>query len=213
MKTFTLSILFACSISLSFSQRASLGIALGINFNELQIDQDLSLSNQIKSLTTESKPGFHLGIQSLIKVSNRLKLSPQLLIGFSELALEIDYNSDQKNKISIEQVYIRVPLDLQLDIIKGKNALYLLSGLEYATNISDGERDGLLSIKDDFWSARFGFGLRKDFNRFSMSPELSFVKSFSNIENDNTLVLNQVITNLDHSILNLSIKFQGLLGD
>ena len=211
MKTSLFSLFFTLTFSVAFSQNVSFGINVGLNYSALQVDQDLSLNNQIRTLTTEGKPGFHLGIQSLIKVVDRVKFSPQLLLGFSAIDMTVNYTNDSSSKITLEKVHIRVPLDLQLEILKGDNALYLISGIEYATNLANQKEGTFIALKDDYWSGRLGLGFRKNFVKFSVSPELTFIKSFSNIEKDNTLIVNEVITNLDQSIVSLSIKFQGLI--
>lgn len=196
-----------------FAQKIGFGINAGVNFNNFQIEKDFSLGGGgIDALTSESNTGFHFGIHSLVNVANRVKLSPQLLLAFSKNDLEFNSGSNETNTITIENVFIRVPIDLHLELLKGQTSLYLIGGVEYAANIADDEVKGnTIDLKDDFWSARVGFGFRKDLAKFSVSPELTFTKSFSSIESENTLELNQVITNIDNSIVGLTLKFQGLI--
>ncbi len=196
----------------SFAQKFSAGINMGVSYDRLEFEKDLSLNNQVNSLTANAKPGFHIGIHGLIKVANRVKVSPQLLLAFSEYSINYDLGNDMEATRIIENVYIRIPVDLHLEILKGKTALYLFSGAEYAYNVADEEnRGGLLEIKKGFFSGRLGIGVRKDFKHFSMSPEFTFVKSFGDIKQDRVLALNQVITNLDSSIVGFNLKFEGLL--
>lgn len=210
----SINLVFAC-ILLSFSvfaQKASFGISLGYTSDKLEIEKDFSLNSQIKSLTTESNSGFNLGIHSLLNVANRVNLSPQLLLAFSKHTFTFDIGNDESSTRTMENVYIRLPIDINLELLKGKHSLYLISGVEYAYNITDDNEPGnLLDIEKGFWSGRVGVGFRKNFKHFSVSPEVTFVKTFSDIKNDNVVPLNQVITNLDSSILGVSLKFQGLI--
>jgi len=196
----------------SFAQNISAGINVGLSYDELKFENDLSLNSQVSSLSSNAKPGFHIGVHGLMKVANRVKVSPQLLLAFSEYSINFGLGTDQEGTRIIENVYIRIPVDLHLELLKGKTSVYIFSGAEYAFNITDEEsRGGLLEIKKRFFSGRLGLGVRKDFKHFSMSPELTFVKSFADIKKDRVLALNQVITNLDSSIIGLNLKFQGLL--
>ncbi len=184
---------------------------MGFDYSQLQIEKDFSLSTEIDRLSSEGTSGFHIGIHSLMNVANRVKLSPQFLLNFSEYKIEAGLTSDEDINLTAENVFIRIPVDLHLELLKGKTSLYLLSGVEYAFNIADSVEEGAFNVKDAFWSGRIGVGIRKDFNRFSVSPELTFNKTFSDITEDKTLLINQVVTNLDNSIVGLNIKFQGLL--
>lgn len=198
----------------SNAQKVSFGISMGITSDELKVENDFSLNSQVKSFTTEQNPGFNLGIQSLIPIANRVKLSPQLILAFSKHSYSFEIGNDESSTRSIENVFIRTPIDLHLELLKGEMALYLISGIEYAYNITDDNTEGsLLNIQKGFWSGRLGLGIRKDFAKFSISPELTYAKTFSDIQEGEVLPLNQVITNLDNSILGLSLKFQGLLSD
>lgn len=215
MKTKTIFLAFLFLPFIGFTQKVSFGINTGVNFNSLQLEKDLSLSAEVDELTTNSSIGFQIGIHSLIAVANRVKLSPQALLAFSEAEFDVKLGSDESFTRKMENVYIRFPVDIHLELLKGGTSLYLIGGVEYALNIANDEDTdgGIIAINDDFWSARLGLGFRKDLNRFSVSPELTFTKSFDNIEADNTLLLNEVVTNLDNSIVGLTLKFQGLLSN
>lgn len=197
------------------AQNVSYGISVGITNSEFDLQKDLSLSNQIEALETSSKFGFNLGIQALIKVANRVKISPQLLIDFSERSIETTFINDLVAPRTLELARVRAPIDLQLELLRGATSLYLISGVEYVydLNSNDDLRGSFFDLKENFWSGRLGIGIRKNFQRFSVSPELTFVKSLNDIEGENIYVLNEVVTSLDDTMIGFSIKFQGLLSD
>ncbi len=215
MKTRTIILSFILMPFLGVSQDIAFGFNLGVNFNSLELEKDLSLSAEIEELTTNSTTGFHVGIHSLINIASRVKISPQALLAFSSTEFGVNFGNDEQIDQKTDEVRIRIPVDLHLELLTGANSLYLIGGVEYNANIAtDNEMpDAELSVKDAYWSARLGLGFRKDFSRFSVSPELTFAKSFDNIEDDNAPVINQVVTNLDNSIVGLNLKFQGLLSN
>lgn len=211
MKKVCLMFLLCLSLSCLFAQKSSYGISLGINYNQLKIEEDLSLSNQIQSIVNESRPGFEFGIHAAYKLSDRLILSPQALLRFSENTIAVVSNNDQATDFILEQVYVNIPVDLQFALLKNDPSLYLLGGAAYNFNIANDVEEPKVLLKQGFFSGRIGFGLRKNFSRFSISPELIFSSSLANVENDLGTDISQVITKLDSNVLSLRIKFQGLL--
>lgn len=209
MKTLVCCFSFMLLSVCSFSQKTTFGISMGLHFDYLDIEENPDLLNPL-NFRSEDQLGFHIGIHNILAVANRVNLSTQLQLAFSEFSISY---ADDENQFKVENVFIKVPIDLQLEILQGKTGLYVFSGIEYAYNVADDKdvRGGLLDIKEQFWSARLGLGLRQDFKHFSVSPELTFTKSFSDIKKESDLALNQAITNMDTGLIGLNIKFQGLL--
>ena len=212
MEKLIFALLCLSSFSSTFGQKVTFGINMGLNYDYLQLKEDPSLAFPL-NLTTEDKIGFQIGIHSLIHVADRVKLSPQAILAFSEYAYDYNIGNSTDYASVSENVFIKFPVDLHLELLKGKTGLYVFSGVEYAYNVAKDEdvRVNTLDIKQGFWSGRVGLGFRQDFRNFAISPEFTFIKSFSDIEKENNSSISQAVTNLDSSIVGLSIKFQGLM--
>jgi len=89
MEKLIFALLCLSSFSSTFGQKVTFGINMGLNYDYLQLKEDPSLAFPL-NLTTEDKIGFQIGIHSLIHVADRVKLSPQAILAFSEYAY--DYN-------------------------------------------------------------------------------------------------------------------------
>lgn len=204
---------FFCSIiyTASFAQQTTFGIQMGLDHIKTPMQQDAD-NNTFQDITERDALGFHLGIHGLIKIAERFRISPQVLLSFSTYKLTYTNAFDRKNRFKSENVFIRTPIDIQFDVLNKKDKVYLIGGLEYAFDVANEPRQsGLIDFKDSFWAGRIGVGVLKKFKHFSVSPEIVFARSITDIKGEDDLALNQILTDIRDQTISLNIKFQGLL--
>ncbi|MFT6809596.1 MAG: hypothetical protein ACJA01_002834 [Saprospiraceae bacterium] len=126
--------------SVAFGQIAFRG---GINYSNVNIDG-------VSTIETDSKIGFHAGLQGNIAIGNVLAVRPALLYNIKGAKVTTN-GADQSSALH----YVEVPLNLGFRLGAGPIALILEGGPYYGYLVNTS--DGLFNdIGKSDWGANFG---------------------------------------------------------
>lgn len=132
---------------------AQIGIRLGLNLTDLQVDVD----NSPFTVETNSKIGFHVGLSYEGKVSEQVSLQPELLL--FQKGYRIETSGDDINR-TIN--YLELPVLVKYNFNGTSQNVFLLAGPAVGFGISARARVGDNSESVE-WEAtdlkRFDFGL------------------------------------------------------
>lgn len=174
MKRVALSLLFlSMSILVVEAQGVALGIKGGVNF----------ANQEIETINTDSRTGFHGGIFASLMFSETLGLQPEVLFSSQGSKLELNNFDDVKNEFN----YITIPLLLKIkatDIIN----LYLGPQIGFLTSATRNSENVKELYKTSDFSAVFGAGLEL-FKRLELGARYNL--GLSNI-NDSDPELNEI---------------------
>lgn len=126
------------------AQGVAFGIKGGVNF----ANQD------IETISTKSKTGFHGGVFTSIMFSEHLGMQPELFFSSQGAELELDNLEDAKNEFN----YLTIPLLLKIKPSKALN-LYLGPQVGLLTSATRGGQSLDDLYKSSDFSLSFGVGL------------------------------------------------------
>ncbi len=139
MKNITITLLLCFTISVTYSQLALRG---GLNYSDVTIEGI--------DVMTESKVGFHAGLQGHLGVGTLLSIRPALLYNIKGTKVETSGASESKSLH-----YLEAPLDLAIKIGLSDLAVIIEGGpyIGYLVNTADGIFD---KIDKTDWGINFG---------------------------------------------------------
>lgn len=144
MKRNVLVLILSLSGLLVEAQGGALGIKGGVNF----------ANQEIATISTNSRTGFHGGIFASLMLSETLGLQPELLFSSQGSELELNNFNDVKNEFN----YVSIPLLLKIKPADIFN-LYLGPQIGFMTSATRNSEDVKDLYKTSDFSVVFGAGL------------------------------------------------------
>jgi hypothetical protein len=145
----------------------------------------------LNSITTNSLPGFAIGLTARYTLGNivELRTAPSLI--FADRELIYTYQDNSVVTKQVQATTVDIPLDVKVKSEKiGSFRPYFIGGLKYSLAVGKGNSDDSNNISpldkqvknvSAFASYEAGFGCDIYYEYFKLSPEIKLSNSFGNV--------------------------------
>ena len=217
-KIFQLLILFLSVQNLSAQTDSSpklveYGIMMGAHLGHLKTDlsdwESAGISNELRSLETQNRVGFSLGILAKIRISQLFSIVPQANLTFLDGRLNYDLESQNDHQESLEAVLVEFPLHFVFTHSKYKRVNpSIFFGGRYAYDLRDAEdTDFKLQLKKHDFMLDLGTGLEIKLKRFKVKPELMYSLGLANLKDSGEAFFNSAIEGIYRDRIALRVSF------
>ena len=197
------------------------GFSLCLNSMSYVTETDLTVTDSLTSVETNSQSGFNLNVIGAYHISPNFSLRLLPGLSFGQRNIEYTLESSPRNVVVVKQVestYLDFPLDLKYRSDRLNNfAAYIVAGGRYSYDLSsqfDTENDQpipeqLVRLKrHNFWY-EFGFGLDFFLEYFKFSPEIKLSMGINDVLiHDGTFWVSP-IEKIQPRMLTISFHFEG----
>lgn len=214
-----------------YNEKLHFGFTLGLNRTNFIIHpaEHFERFDSLKSVESQPKLGFNLGIVSEVRLHKYLTLRFVPNLSFAERNLQYyfdpsRYDSTHQEFVTyttvknIESTFLNFPLDLKLRSTRVKNfAAYILAGGGYSldlaskrnTKTSTDPKEQIVKLQRDDYSYEFGAGAEFFLQYFKFAIEGKMTIGTKNLLiKDNTIFSNSV-DKLNSKIFLISLTFEG----
>ncbi len=206
-----------------YDEAVHFGFTMGLNRANFLIQPAAHFErfDSLKTVQSDSKFGFNLGIISDLRLHKYITLRFVPNLSFAERNLQY-YFEGMKDTIiktkKIESTFLNFPLDLKLRSKRVKNfGAYILAGAGYSLDLASKRKvvnntnpnEQIVKLKRDDFSYEMGVGSEFYFMYFKFAIEAKLSIGMQNVlVKDNTIFSNS-IDKLNSKMLLFSITFEG----
>lgn len=200
--------------------RKPVHFGFGLIFNTAKMKFSTSpnylASDTMRSITTESFPGFGLGGLVNFRLGDSWDLRTFLNVQFAQRNLIYKFGEDEETLVSeIESTYMEIPILVKYKSQRRKNTrIYVIGGATYRfdfTSDIDTDRSNtkpIVALYPNTFSYDIGVGLDFYFEFFKFSPELKISNGLGNAKVEDPFIFSQNIGRLSPKLIQFSLLFE-----
>jgi hypothetical protein len=194
-------LLICCSnLSFSLEKDKKIGLFVGLSSEFTHLDINSLGNDSIKKYSIGVVPALNLGIYTDFKISDKISLCPQLLIGFYESRNYFGENKEVTDTLSM--ALLQIPVLFKYSILKKSNFIF---GLEPSLNIAN--QSNLMSFNNFNIQLCLGFQRILNLKHYYIIPEFRYSYSLLNALKDNNEAYNKYFNSARFSFFSLILNF------
>lgn len=162
------------------------------DWQEPFVENGVPVSNELKSLSSKSSPGFGIGfvVNKRLGENADVRFTPTIVFN-DRLATYEFAGLEAPIEKKVQSTMVDIPLGIKLKSDRRNNfRAYIIGGAKYSMDIASKKRSNddsfvamekFLKNKKNFLSYEAGFGVDLYFEYFKMSPEIKLSYALNNI--------------------------------
>jgi len=206
------SLFIAVLLSITFFQSSAqvqFGIQLGLDQSRLSVETNDLTNTVYNAVNSENRLGFSLGVLSRFTLTKRIGLSAQPSLVFQESQLNYETVSNEIQELTVENVLVQLPVQLEYHFINIPLNPYLIGGAKMFYDVTkDDEAD--LKFNKNAYAIYGGVGLELPTKKFLFHPELVYAYNPSNMLDTEYVTANStVLESARLDVVSLRLNFSG----
>jgi hypothetical protein len=193
------------------------GLSFGFNYSSYKVNNTQSFAEHdtFKLVQPGFGPGFHIGIMGNLRLTKFVDLRFIPALVFAEKKLKLVDQSDVVKNVSIESIYMQLPLQFKFKSDRiGNFRFYGLVGGKFdydlASNARSRRQDELIRVSSIDVGAEVGIGFEFFYPNFIFAPEIKLSQGFINSHYpDSNIPLSNTIDAMRTRMIVFSIHLQG----
>jgi len=190
-------------------KKITLGVQLAVDQTQMQYrlaDWVYNAANGLEEIDAEAGLGFSAGLVAEFKLTNKTALRIAPLFSVQNNRLVFTAENNQEMTFEVQPKSIGLPIHFIFSPRGDQKMPYFFIGPRIQQHLGEQIDPMVFSVNPTDLSGEFGVGIKLQYNRFSILPQLSFSQGFSDLKAiGQSGLYNNAIRSMSRNRLSLSV--------